>query len=70
MSEAIDKAFEEAQKYDLEGVMILGLTNTGAVTINSSMNNVALMHWMLNKSVFDLNVFERTPKEEAEEEKA
>jgi|13_taG_2_1085334.scaffolds.fasta_scaffold06831_2 hypothetical protein len=64
MTEAVEKAFEDAQKQSLEAVMILGLTENGGVTINSSLNNVAAMHWMLNKSIFDINVFERQPKEE------
>lgn len=68
MSEAIDKAFKEAQDLNLEAVMIIGMTNTGGISINSSLNNVALMHWMLNKSIFDINVFERQPKVTSEDE--
>jgi hypothetical protein len=65
MTEAVEKAFEDAQKQSLEAVMILGLTEDGGVTINSSLKNVQAMHWMLNTSIFDINVFERQPKEKS-----
>ena len=70
MSEAIDKAFEDASKNNLSAVMIIGMTQDGGININSSLNNTAMMHWMLNKSIFDINVFERTPKEEEKKEKS
>jgi hypothetical protein len=49
--------------------MVLGLTENGSMSINSSLNNLAVMHWMLNKSIFDINVFEREPKEVDQESK-
>ena len=63
MNEAVEKAFEDAKNADLTAVMIIGMTDSG-ININSSVNNTAVMHWMLNKSIFDINVFERQPKEE------
>lgn len=63
MNEAVEKAFEDAKNSDLTAVMIIGMTDSG-ININSSVNNTAVMHWMLNKSIFDINVFERQPKEE------
>jgi hypothetical protein len=71
MTEAVQKAFEDAQSTPLDAVMILGLTEGGGITINSSLNNIAAMHWMLNKSIFDINVFQNNakPEEQAEEEK-
>lgn len=64
MTEAVEKALEDAKNADLSAVMIIGLTEGGGININSSVNNTAVMHWMLNKSIFDINVFERQPKEE------
>jgi hypothetical protein len=71
MTEAVEKAFEDAQSNTLEAVMILGLTENGGLTINSSLNNIAAMHWMLNKSIFDINVYQNNskPEEQAEEQK-
>ena len=66
MTEAVEKAFEDAQSNTLEAVMILGLTENGGLTIN-----IAAMHWMLNKSIFDINVYQNNskPEEQAEEQK-
>lgn len=68
MSEAIDKILDEAKEAELEHVMLIGLTKNGGLNIQSSLNNVALMHWMLNKSIFDINVFERQPPAEEKAE--
>ena len=64
MDENVKKTFEDAQQEGLSAVMIIGMTESGGINISSSVNNTAVMHWMLNKSIFDINVFERQPKEE------
>jgi hypothetical protein len=68
MSEQIEKILDNVKAADLEAVMVIGLTKTGGLNIQSSLNNVALMHWMLNKSIFDINVYERQPAEDKTEE--
>lgn len=68
MSEQIEKILDDSKAADLEAVMVIGLTKTGGLNIQSSLNNVALMHWMLNKSIFDINVYERQPAEDKTEE--
>jgi hypothetical protein len=62
MTKTISDILDEAKSADYTGVMVLGLGENGSMSINTSMNNIALMHWMLNKSIFDINVFEREPK--------
>jgi hypothetical protein len=69
MTKNISDILDEAKGADYTGIMVLGLTENGGMTINSSMNNIALMHWMLNKSIFDINVYERQPKEVDQESK-
>lgn len=68
MSESIDKAFEDAQAQDLEGVLIVGLNKFGRVSLHSSVNNFAIMAWMLSMANYDLNVFQRQPPKEDVEE--
>jgi hypothetical protein len=70
MAEAVQKCIDNAQDKDLEAIMIVGLDKNGGLMIESSVNNVALMHWMLNKSIFDINVFESNNKGKKEEEAA
>ena len=74
MNEAVQKAFEDAQQLPYQAVMIIGLTDKGGVSINSSIDNVASLQWMLAKSTFQINLFEHNAimaeqaKEAAEEE--
>jgi hypothetical protein len=70
MNEEVQKCIDTAQGKDLEAIMIVGLDKNGRLMIESSVNNVALMHWMLNKSIFDINVFESSSKVKKEDEAA
>ena len=70
MTEAVQKCIDSAKDKDFEAIMIVGLDKNGTLMIESSVNNVALMHWMLNKSIFDINVFESNNKGKKEEEAA
>jgi len=62
MSEVIQNILDEAKDADYQAATVIGLTKEGGMTIKTSVNNVALLHWMLNKSIFDVNVYESTPK--------
>ena len=64
MSEAIQSALDGVEIEETEAVTVVSLRNTGDIQIGSSLNNVAAMHWLLNKAVFDLNVFERNQTQE------
>jgi hypothetical protein len=74
MSEEIQSALDGVSLDETEAVLVVSLKKTGEINISSSLNNVAAMHWMLNKAVFELNVFERnqaqTKDATAEEEAA
>ena len=74
MSEAIQSALDGVVLAETEAVLAVSLRKTGGIHISSSLNNVAAMHWLLNKAVFDLNVFERNQvqeqAEDAEQEEA
>lgn len=70
MNEAVKNIVDELADKDLEAIMVVGLDSKGSLNIQSSVNNVALMHWMLNKSIFDINVFENNQKREEKTEKA
>tara|TARA_R110000868_G_scaffold87740_3_gene245084 strand:- start:31 stop:264 length:234 start_codon:yes stop_codon:yes gene_type:complete len=70
MTETVSTILDKAKASDFEAIMVLGLTKSGGMTINSSLNNIALMHWMLNKSIFDINLFERQKPEEKTEKKS
>lgn len=70
MNEEVQKCIDTAQGKDLEAIMIVGLDKNGGLMIESSVTNLALMHWMLNKSIFDINVFESNNRTKKEDEAA
>jgi len=35
------------------------MDKTGNIIVRSSMSNLPFMHWMLNRSVFELGLFEK-----------
>ena len=39
--------------------VVAGMDETGNVIVRSSMSNLPFMHWMLNRSVFELGLFEK-----------
>lgn len=61
MSEAVEKvdALLEECKGTLQSAVITGFDEDGNVIIKSSVSNLPFMHWMLNRSVFELGLFEK-----------
>lgn len=61
MSEAVEKvdALLEECKGTMQSAVITGFDEDGNVIIKSSVSNLPFMHWMLNRSVFELGLFEK-----------
>lgn len=68
MSKEFDEILKDAQG-KLENGMLIGLEKDGSIFIKSSVTNVPFMHWMLNRSVFELGLYEKQTTE-PEDEKA
>jgi hypothetical protein len=43
----------------MQNCVVAGMDETGNVIVRSSMSNLPFMHWMLNRSVFELGLFEK-----------
>lgn len=70
-SPVVTKLMEAAGKaYD--HVMIIGMGQNGNMEVSSTIDNTIPMHYVLNRAVFELNVFEMQNKKriEAEQEGA
>jgi len=52
-------------KGTLQSCLVVGFDNDGNYIMSSSLNNIPMMHWLLNKSVFEMSLFEK--KNEATE---
>mgnify|MGYP003624454854 CR=1 FL=1 len=69
--EEVKSVLEEAQKQGLQSVLVCGFDDNGQVYMNSSINSIPYMHWMLNRSLFEVSLFEKNqPKEASEQEKS
>jgi hypothetical protein len=53
---------EPVAEAELQAMLSIGLKADGSVTINSSINNLPALHWMLNKSIYSLNLYEGMEK--------
>jgi hypothetical protein len=56
--EKVDELLEEC-KGTMESAVVCGFDADGNTVIKSSMSNLPFMHWMLNRSVFELGLFEK-----------
>ena len=69
--EEINQVFKEAKKQKLHSVLVCGFYNNGQVYMNSSINSLPYMHWLLNRSLFEVSLFEKNrPEPEVEQEKS
>jgi hypothetical protein len=46
-------------KGTMQSCIVAGMDKKGNVIVRSSMSNLPFMHWMLNRSVFELGLFEK-----------
>ena len=53
-----DELLEEC-KGTMSNFIIAGVDDKGEVIVRSSISNLPFMHWMLNRSVFELGLFEK-----------
>jgi hypothetical protein len=53
----VQKVFEDAQKDDLESVVIVGTTKGGGVRILSHPDNVVVANWLLSMGQYSLHQF-------------
>ena len=69
--EEVKSALKEAQKQKLQSVLVCGFDDNGQVYMNSSINSLPYMHWLLNRSLFEVSLFEKNrPEPESEQEKS
>jgi len=60
----------EAVNKDFDHVMILGMKEDGSMEVSSTIDNTIPMHYILNRAVFELNIFEMQNKKRLDEAKA
>lgn len=55
----VKKALNDAIDADLQAVVVSGVDANGQIYMTSSNSSLPFMHWTLNRSVFELGLFEK-----------
>jgi len=54
----VDSLLDECRG-TMQSCVVAGMDEKGNVIVRSSMSSLPFMHWMLNRSVFELGLFEK-----------
>lgn len=58
-SDRITKTVQEVIGLNPSEIVVVALQENGSVAIRASKDNVAVLHWLFNKALFELNIMER-----------
>ena len=67
---SVSEILEEVKSQDYEMAVIVGLDKKGNVAVNATNNNLPMVHWMLNRAEFEMNLFEKNQRNGLEEQAA
>ena len=67
---SVSEILEEVKSQDYEMAVIVGLDKKGDVAVNATNNNLPMVHWMLNRAEFEMNLFEKNQRNAQEEQAA
>jgi hypothetical protein len=59
MEDKINDMMEKVKNTSYSAAMTVGVDEKGQFVAHSTIGNLAVMHWMLNKSIFELMLSER-----------
>jgi hypothetical protein len=59
----VTKALNDAIDANLQAVVVSGVDANGQIYMTSSNSSLPFMHWTLNRSVFELGLFEKNNAE-------
>lgn len=59
---SVSEILEEVKSQDYEMAVIVGLDKKGNVAVNATNNNLPMVHWMLNRAEFEMNLFEKNQR--------
>lgn len=56
--EMIQKVLDEAKNKDLHSVLVIGMKPDGKLDISTDRPHFPFLHWLLNRTIFELNILE------------
>jgi len=64
----VTKALNDALEANLQAVVVSGFDANGQMFMTSSNSSLPFMHWTLNRSVFELGLFEKNNAADAKKD--
>ena len=64
----VAKALNDAMEANLQAVIVSGVDANGQMFMTSSNSSLPFMHWTLNRSVFELSLFEKNNAADAKKD--
>ena len=65
---AVSEVLEEVKKQNYEMVVIVGLDDKGETNVTASNNALPMVHWLLNRAGFEMNLFEKNSRDRQKRE--
>lgn len=62
--------FNDVLKTNPKQMLVISLDEKGIINFNTNMPNYPFLHYLLNKSIFEINLLERSSKIESKEVEA
>jgi len=65
---AVSDVLENLKAQDFEMVVVVGLDKKGNAAVTASNNALPMVHWLLNRGLFEMNLFEKNQRAASNEE--
>lgn len=65
---AVSDVLEDLKSQDFEMVVVVGLDKAGNAAVTASNNALPMVHWLLNRGLFEMNLFEKNQRAASNEE--
>mgnify|MGYP003138087041 FL=1 len=64
---AVSDVLEDLKAQDFEMVVVVGLDKKGNAAVTASNNALPMVHWLLNRGLFEMNLFEKNQRQPSTE---
>jgi len=64
---AVSDVLEDLKAQDFEMVVVVGLDKKGNAAVTASNNALPMVHWLLNRGLFEMNLFEKNQRQPSNE---
>lgn len=58
----VTEVLEDLKSQDFQMVVVVGLDKSGNAAVTASNNALPMVHWLLNRGLFEMNLFEKNQR--------